>query len=430
MGEHFCFIGNQELNGIVRGRSVPAARREATLKSGLPWVPANITIGALNSLPPDNPFGPVGEIRLMPIPDAAVTLTNGTDPAYDITLCEFKQSDGTPWACCPRTALKSAIVDLAAATGLTLKVAFEHEFTVAGLDTPNHIAFSPSAGRVGAPLAERVLAILDRAGFTLDQFVAEYGPGQYEIAGQPVDPLQAADRTVLTLEAIRHAAADLGLHASFLPKPAKDQVGNGVHVHFSLWRGDDNVTVHKEWVEGHAGAFLAGVLGAAKPLTFLSVTSPNSFARYQPHSWVGTYICAGLRNREAMVRIVPRQPDADGAFPAASMEYRTSDATANVYLMLTALIRAGLDGINADLQSPKSVNQDPATLDPDVRASMALEHLPTSMQELMTTDVFAHVSNWLGQDLASAYLSCRHNDCRHAEDMDFERLARQLGTVY
>ncbi|WP_421708655.1 hypothetical protein [Algihabitans sp.] len=430
MSEHFCFIGNQELNGIVRGRSVPSARREAVLASGLPWVPANITIGALNTLPPDNPFGPIGEIRLVPIPEASITFTRDKTPAYDIVLCEFAQSDGSTWTCCPRTALKRAIADLKETTGLALKVALEHEFTVTGLDTLDHIAFSPSAGRVGAPLAERVLTILEEAGFTLDQFVAEYGPGQYEIAGQPTDPLAAADRTVLTLEAIRGAASDLGLHASFLPKPSQKQVGNGVHVHFSLWRGDENVTVDSEWLSGDAGAFLAGLLEAAAPLTLLSTTSPNSFARYKPQSWVGTYICAGLRNRETMVRVVPRQQDATGAYPAASMEYRTSDATANVYLMLTALIRAGLDGVKAGLASPQSVDQDPATLDPETRSSMGLHHLPSSLDTLLVDSVSARVDDWLGPELTAAYLSCRRNDARHAEEMDFDAMAQKLNVVF
>ncbi|MEM6384400.1 MAG: glutamine synthetase family protein [Pseudomonadota bacterium] len=430
MAEHFCFIGNQELNGIVRGRSVPSARRQAALEGGLPWVPANITIGALNTLPPDNPFGPVGEIRLMPIPDATITLTDGNKPAYDITLCEFAQSDGSPWTCCPRTALKSAVADLEAKTGLTLKLAFEHEFTVRGLDNSDHIAFSPSAGRLGAPLAERVLSVLGGAGFTLDQFVAEYGPGQYEIAGQPAGPLEAADRTVLTLEAIRNVAGDLGLQASFLPKPAMDQVGNGVHVHFSLWRGDDNVTVQNEWVEGHAGAFLSGLLKAANALTFLSVTSPNSYERYKPQHWVGTYICAGLRNREAMVRVVPRQQGGDGTYPGASMEFRTSDATANVYLMLSALIRAGLDGIERGLLSPTSVDRDPATIAEQELRAMGLSHLPTAMDELLTDEVLIKVEGWLGPDLTAAYISCRRNDARHAQDLDFEEMARRLLTVY
>ena len=130
MGEHFCFIGNQDLSGVVRGRSVPSARRDAALTSGLPWVPANITISAFDTLPPDSPFGPLGEIRLLPLPDARITLKNGGEPDFDIALCEFANSDSTPWACCPRTALRSAVNDLQARTGFTLKVAFEHEFTV------------------------------------------------------------------------------------------------------------------------------------------------------------------------------------------------------------------------------------------------------------------------------------------------------------
>ncbi|MEM9107534.1 MAG: glutamine synthetase family protein [Pseudomonadota bacterium] len=430
MAEHFCFIGNQELNGIVRGRSVPSARRDAALAHGLPWVPANITIGALNTLPPDNPFGPVGEIRLMPVADAALTLSKNQGPAFDINLCEYAKSDGSLWTCCPRTALKSAIEDLKTATGLTLKVAFEHEFTVSGLNTPTHIAFSPSAGRVGAPLAERVLAILDAAGFTLDQFVAEYGPGQYEIAGQPADPLTAADRTVLTLEAIRHAANDFDLRASFLPKPASDQVGNGVHVHFSLWRGDENITVQDEWVSTDAGAFLAGMLEAAEALTLLSVTSPNSFARYQPQSWVGTYICAGLRNRETMVRVVPRLRAQDGTYPNASLEYRTSDATANVYLMLTAVIRAGLEGLKQGLPSPDNIEQDPATIDPAIRSELALRHLPTALDEVLSEENTEHIGRWIGPDLAEAYASCRRNDARHAAEIDSEKLAETLRLIY
>ncbi|MEM1288602.1 MAG: hypothetical protein AAGH60_09655 [Pseudomonadota bacterium] len=430
MSEHFCFIGNQELNGIVRGRSVPTARRAVALQGGLPWVPANITIGALNTLPPDNPFGPIGEIRLLPIEEASITLKKEGSPSYDITLCEFGQSDSTAWACCPRSALKAAVADLNQETGLTLKVAFEHEFSVKGLNTLDHIAFSPSAGRIGAPLAERVLAILNGAGFTLDQFVAEYGPGQYEIAGQPTDPVQAADRTVLTLEAIRHAASDLGLQASFLPKPALNQVGNGVHVHVSLWRDGKNVTVNGEWPDDAAGSFLDGLLKAAKPLTLLSNTSPNSYDRYKPQSWVGTYICAGLRNREAMVRIVPRQPDAAGKYPSASMEFRTSDATANVYLMLTGLIRAGLGGIRQGLAAPDSVDQDPATFDDETREKMGLSHLPTALSELLRDETFEALSAWLGVELTTAYFSCRRNDAKHADEIDFDEMARKLSTVY
>ncbi|MFN4130349.1 MAG: hypothetical protein ACK4GC_11145, partial [Paracoccaceae bacterium] len=173
---HFLFLGNQDLNGILRGRSVPKGRMAQAMAEGLPWVPANLTIGALNGLPPDNAFGPLGEIRFVPDPAACVTLgSHLSGPAFDLALCDARQMDGTPWACCPRTALKAAVADLTAATGLTMKVALEHEFTVHGLNQPNHIAFSLSAGRVIAPLGQRVLEIVERAGFTLEQFQAEYG---------------------------------------------------------------------------------------------------------------------------------------------------------------------------------------------------------------------------------------------------------------
>lgn len=424
----FLFLGNQELNGILRGRSVPAARADEAMARGLPWVPANITIGALNTLPPDNPFGPMGEIRFIPDPAARLALP-GTDsrPPFDLALCDCRTMEGAAWGPCPRTALKAAVADLAAA-GLTMRVAFEHEFTVHGMTEPTHVAFSLSAGRAGAALADRVLATLATAGFTLDQFVAEYGPGQYEIAGQPADPLAAADRTVMTLEAIRSAARDLGLRASFLPKPAMDQVGNGVHMHFSLWRDGVNVTAGPDWLSAVSGPFVAGLLDHAESLVTLTVVSANSYARFRPQSWVGSYICAGLRNREAMVRLVPRARAADGSYPGASLEFRATDGTANVYVAIAAVIRAGLAGLAAGLPAPASIGQDPATLPDAERAT--LRHLPQAMAEALTAKARADAARWLGEPLAEAWFCCRRNDARHAAEMDFDSLARRLGVVY
>ncbi|MEM8789239.1 MAG: glutamine synthetase family protein [Pseudomonadota bacterium] len=430
MPEHFTFLGNQELNGIVRGRSVPSARADAALRDGLPWVPANLTIGALNTLPADNPFGPVGEIRLMPDPDARVTLRRADTPSFDLALCDFTERDGRPWDCCPRTALKAAARDLETETGLTMKVAFEHEFTLHGLNEPTHVAFSLSAGRAGAQLADRVLSILETGGFTLDQFVAEYAPGQYEIAGQPTDPVDAADRTVLTLEAIRAAARDLNLRASFLPKADPMAAGNGVHIHVSFWRDGRNVTFGDGWVGAEVGAFLAGVLNAAEPLTLVSNTTCNSYARYRPQSWVGTYVCAGLMNRETMVRVIPRQTAADGTHPGATLEFRTSDATANAYLALTGFIRAGLDGMAAQLDAPQNVAVDPATFNPAERKAQGLRHLPTQMQALLSEDTIATLDAWLGTGLGAAYVSCRRNDVKHLQELDEAELLSRISLVY
>ncbi|MEM9551648.1 MAG: hypothetical protein AAGA05_10760 [Pseudomonadota bacterium] len=430
MPEHFTFLGNQELNGILRGRSVPSARSETALTEGLPWVPANITIGALNTLPADNPFGPIGEIRLMPDPEARITLHRPDKPTFDLALCDFTMRDGSKWACCPRTALKAAVQDLETHTGLTMKVAFEHELTLHGLNEPTHVAFSLSAGRAGAQLADQVLSILQTGGFSLDQFVAEYAPSQYEIAGQPTDPVGAADRTVLTLEAIRAAARDQNMRASFLPKADPMAAGNGVHIHISFWRDGKNITLGGDWVADDVGAFLSGVLNAAEPLTLLSNTTCNSYARYRPQSWVGTYICAGLMNRETMVRVIPRQTAPDGTHPGATLEFRTSDATANAYLTLAGVIRAGLAGISAQLDPPQNIAVDPATLDPATREAHGLRHLPTQMATLLEEETISIIESWLGPELCAAYISCRRNDVKHQEEMDEADLLSQVSLVY
>ena len=105
-----------------------------------------------------------------------------------------------------------------------------------GPDHPLHVAISLSAGPVVAPLAGQMLGTLHAAGFTRELARAEYGPAQFGVSAVPADPLTAADRCVLTLETIRNTAHGIGLRAGFLPKPAMDQVGNGVHIHVSLWR--------------------------------------------------------------------------------------------------------------------------------------------------------------------------------------------------
>lgn len=429
-GPAFLFLGNQDLNGILRGRSVPRNRAAEAMAGGLPWVPANITIGALSTLPPDNPFGPMGEIRFMPDPAATVRLgTQGDGPVFDLALCDHTTPEGAAWPFCPRTALKDAVEALAA-QGLTMKVAFEHEFTIHGLNQPTHVAFSLSAGRAVAPLADRVLATLDTAGFTLEQFQAEYGPDQFEISAVPADPLAAADRTVLTLEAIRDVARGLGLRASFLPKPAVDQVGNGVHIHFSLWRDGRNITCETEWLTADSGAFAAGILDEAESLVPLTVLSANSYARLRPRSWVGAFTGIGLRNRETMLRLVPRARGGDGGYPGASIEYRVTDATANVYLALAAMIRAGLAGIDAGKPAPPDITQDPADLSEDDCARLNLRPLPPSIDAALTPRAEANAARWLGAALAAAYYGCRRNDARHAAVMGFEELAQRLALVY
>lgn len=428
--QHFLFLGHQDLSGIMRGRSVPKQRHKEALSGGLPWVPANFSIGPTNILPGDNPFGPMGEIRLFPDHSAIAKLPTYADrPAFDLVLCDARMPDGSPWPYCPRTALKNAIARLKKEAGLTMKVAFEHEFLVKGLNQQSHPAFSLSSGRNVSHLADLVMTTLAKTGIELEQFQAEYGTDQFEISSVPTDPLTAADRVVMTLEVIRDCARQLGLHASFLPKPLLNAAGNGVHIHFSLYRGGKPVTANKDWVTETSGAFTQGLIDHAESAIVFTCLSTNSYLRLRPHSWVGAYTCVGVKNREAMVRLVPRKADAKGNNPSASLEYRVTDATANVYVTLAAIIGAGLDGLKAK-RAPMNVSQDPDSIPQAERDKMGIRHLPQSMPEaLKGLDVTA-ANRWLGSELVSAYLACRREDLRQFGSGDPEQAAATLMTVY
>jgi glutamine synthetase len=353
----------------------------------------------------------------------------GGKPAFDIALCDARQHDGAPWPYCPRTALKSAMNRLKTEAGLTMKVGFEHEFSVKGLDQVAHPAYSVASGRAVSHLAARVMETLGKSGIRLEQFQAEYGTDQFEISSVPADPLTAADRVVLTQEAIRDGARQFGLHASFIPKPAPTAAGNGVHIHFSLYRNGEPVTAQNDWLTDISGRFVQGILDHAATVVPFTCLSANSYLRLRPNSWVGPYVCAGLRNREAMIRVVPRRTDAKGRHPQASLEFRASDGTANAYLALAALIGAGLDGLKQK-NKPLNIAQNPELLGARERKRLGLCLLPQSLPDALKSFDAKAASAWVGADLVEAYLACRREDLRQFSSISEEEAARILQRVY
>jgi glutamine synthetase len=162
------------------------------------------------------------------------------------------------------------------------------------------------------------------------------------------------------------------------------------------------------------------------PFTCLSA---NSYLRLRPNSWVGPYVCAGLRNREAMIRLVPRQSDASGRHPQASLEYRASDGTANAYLALAALIGAGLDGLKQQ-KTPLNIDKNPELLGVRERKRLGLRLLPQSLPDALKAFDARIAASWLGEELVEAYLACRREDVRQFCSISDEEAANILHRVY
>ena len=168
---------------------------------------------------------------------------------------------------------------------------------------------------------------------------------------------------------------------SFAPVVFAGRVGNGDHLHLSLWnRRGRNVFDGGDGPEGmtrQAESFAAGVLASLSAIVGVSCPSVVSYLRLQPHRWSGPWACWGLENREAGLRFVTgmRGDRRD----EANLEVKPVDGSANPYLALGAIVAAGLDGLERDLRLPEPVTVDPASLSAAERRKRKVEQLPSSL---------------------------------------------------
>jgi glutamine synthetase len=188
------------------------------------------------------------------------------------------------------------------------------------------------------------------------------------------DPLGAADTFVLVRETIRAVSQNHGLRASFSPKVLAGGVGNGAHVHLSLWREGTNLMAGGEGRYGLTPvgeAFAAGVLSRLPALLAVGAPSVASYLRLVPSHWAGAFVCWGLENREAALRFVTGSPG--NRAHAANLEVKCFDAAANPYLVVAALLAAGRTGLVSGGTLPEPVDVDPVSLS-------GVEPLPSSLE--------------------------------------------------
>jgi glutamine synthetase len=427
---HLCWT---DYVGLVRCRAVPAAQFAVRRERGLGWAVAGQALTPFEAIA-DNPWGPMLEVRQTPVAGTAVRLDLWPGvPAFHIVLCDSNTNDGRHWDCCARGFFKDALARLEAATGLGFAAAFEHEFRLEGPGAPRATPFSLAAMREAAGFAGTLAQALTEAGVEPETVEPEYGRGQYEVSTTPAEGMAAADRAVITREVIREVARRAGLAASFTPKPSPDAVGAGAHVHFSFVdAAGGNAAYDPDAPAGAApvtAAFAAGVLRHLPGLCALLAPSPVSYLRLRPHRWACGFASFGVQNREAALRICP-SPHADPVRARAgyNIELRVPDGTANPYIALGAMIRAGLEGIAAGLPLPPVVDRDPADLDEAGRAALGIRPLPASLAEalaLMQADPV--VSGFLPPVMRDSWLSVKRKEISMTEGLsDADICARYL----
>jgi glutamine synthetase len=406
-GVRFLRLGWVDSAGVLRTQAVSSARAAATSAEGLGVVSAVQALPVFaDAVQPGLGIGAVGQVWLRP--DLATLRVIPWEPTHASALGAFVNRDGSPWPFCPRGALLRAVARLDAA-GLALQAAFEHEFmllrrvdgALAHFEE-SHYASAHGLDHAG-PVLDAIAEALEAQGVPVRAMLKEAGLSQYELSTEHGGPLLAADRFVAVRETIGAVAAQHELVGTCLPLVFPDEAGNGWHLHFSLWRGNANLTGAGDALGAQARAFVAGLHAHLPALLALTTPTPNSFRRLRPGAWAGVYRVWGYDHKEAPLRVPTERRGAP-----TNVELKASDASANPYIALAGVIAAGLDGIERGLDLPPPIDIDPGQLDEAERATRGIERLPTTLDEaLERLERDPVLLAALGDDLARAYLAVK-----------------------
>jgi glutamine synthetase len=377
-------------SGVTRVKAVPLGRLEHAAAWGIGASPVFDAFLTDDSIVPGRfAGGPVGDLRLHPALDRLTVLDQ--QPGWAWAPADRFTQEGTEHPLDQRSLARRAVAALAE-RGLSAQAAFEIEWA---LSLPGNefvpAVHGPAYGytRVveGSDYLRDLLVALDREGVVVEQIHPEYASGQYELSVAVDDPVGAADTLVLVRETIRACSARHDLAASFAPKIEVDGAGNGGHVHLSLWRDGANLFAGGAQHFGltdEAAAFTGGILQRLPALLAIGAPSPASYLRLIPQHWAGAFQAWGLENRETALRMVRGSTGSEGR--AANLEIKAFDLAANPYLVVAALIFAGLAGVDDKATLPEPVDVDPVILSEDERGTRGIVALPADLR--VATDAF------------------------------------------
>lgn len=237
---------------------------------------------------------------------------------------------------CPRTILQRVVNEAKQKHHVDFLVGVEIEFMLLESKDATGTVPSPSgvwlSAQVHVPhwrdIVEEVVGLLEAAGVHVWIFLAEGGYSTYEISLSPLPPLEAVDALHFTRETIKTVAKKNGLHATMHAKPFETGPSTGQHTHLSMSRPELGTP------------FLAGVLKHFRALCALMLSNVESYQR--DTSFGRGAIVWGWQNKPTCVRRVDE----------AHFEIRPPDAFANFYLMIAAIIGAGMRGVEDNEEVP------------------------------------------------------------------------------
>ena len=300
-------------------------------------------------------------------------------------FCDIRTPNGDPFAGDPRFVLKRNLERLAG-MGYTYYVGPELEFFfLKDADTPEPLDrggyFDQLSSQPAADLRRDIVLNLADMGIPVKYSHHEAAHSQHEIDLQYTDALTMADTVMTAKLAIKELAQIKGVYATFMPKPMSHLNGSGMHTHQSLFQGDTNA-FHDSDDEHHLSIvgkrFIAGLLRHAPEITLVTNQWVNSYKRLVPGYEAPTYISWAHVNRSDLIRVPAYKPGHDSS---VRIEYRAPDPACNSYLAFSAMLAAGLKGIEEEYPVPPPVEGNVFAMSIEERESRGIKTLPGSLGE-------------------------------------------------
>jgi len=416
-----------DIHGSAKAKAVPVEHLEMVLTDGAGF--AGFALWGFGMGPHGPDYMAVGDLdTLQVIPWM---------PGF-ARMATWGHVRGKPYPYDSRLALKSAL-DVLAKKGMTMYTGIEPEFmllkrradgSVGPCDDTDNLekpCYDYKGLARSAAFLERLVDSLRQVGIDVYQIDHEDANGQFEVNFTYGDALTTADRHIYLKMAASEIANQMGMIATFMPKPFSTRTGTGGHFHISI--GDDKTKnlFHDDKDKNGLGLskmgyqFLGGLLHHARALTAICAPTVNSYKRLvvgralSGATWAPAYITYGDNTRTCMVRI-----------PYGRLEMRLPDGSCNPYLASAAILAAGMDGVakKMDPGPPNNTNLYEWSSADLKKAGIGVlpQNLNEALDALETDGVLCEA---IGKDLAEELIRLKRMEWveyqRHVSQWEVER---------
>ena len=347
-GTHTVALGLGDLNGIMRGKRIPASNWDNICKNGNALSAALFAIDMTCDVwdtPYVNMDNGYPDMHLFPI-TKPVSLP--WEPGVALAFARAEGMDHNPVPIDPRQVLIRQL-DRAEKLGVEIKVGAELEFYL--LDPETGMPKDKGNGVYSLERAAELEHVLgpirnniNEIGIPVEQSNPEYAEGQVEVNIRYDEALLAADRVVTFRNVVKQLAFKHGYKATFMAKPFFEQSGSGFHCHYSLWKNGKNIFADNGGLSKDGKHFVGGLQKRMAEAAICGSATVNGFRRRQPYTFCPINTAWGIDNRTVGIRII------QGSDSATRVEKRDAGADCNPYLLMATDIAAGLDGLEGKIE--------------------------------------------------------------------------------